>query len=326
MSRDIRVILSDTQLDEEFLQGLYRSGIDQKFLYRSQDQAMKYYKIPFESIAERGPLKNPKSMFEFLDPYVFLSKDTNTAFVSLGCGKAIIEKEELSQRFKKTKNFEYFGVDSSMPMLELATETLKNVSYKTHFVYADIGSGNFVSEFTHLMKSFPKKIFSFFGNTFANTPISYTANSLFNIMKKGDFLFFDVYIRKEKNEEENARFFMLYRDIMKREKEKKFYGTPLYNLGIPENAVQTKIEMSIENKINSLRIQESQVFQKPINTSFRGMRIAFAKEDEVSMQNFYIYDPESLVQFMENQGFEKVATKLDYSNFEGEGLFLFKKK
>jgi uncharacterized SAM-dependent methyltransferase len=113
-------------------------------------------------------------------------------FVGLGCGKAYMD-EIILKKFVKTKyNIDYFGVDTSKSMLNMAIKTLEKFNFTKKFILSDFFSRDLKSEILRLSAGYDNKVYTIFNNTFGNLNQTRIVNTLNNILVPGDKIWIDV--------------------------------------------------------------------------------------------------------------------------------------
>ena len=250
-----------------------------------------------------------------------LKKNKKTAFISLGCGNAYIEKNLLSSMQEKEIDFSYFGIDSSLSMLELTRRNLEELTCPKHFVCADFTSDNFHNEFGEMVQSFEHRVFAFFGSTLANTSQSFTADAFRNLLKSGDYLWLDVDARKDTSNEQDGFLFEKALDYTHHPGTQKWLSLPLTQLGVPLSNGEMILEMTKEKSVGALKFTISFLFHKRTDLQIKNEIITILPDDTIELLNIRVYEIDSLIKFFAERNFELVHQEV----IKGRGEIILKK-
>ncbi|MCA9497243.1 MAG: class I SAM-dependent methyltransferase [Nanoarchaeota archaeon] len=301
----IRTINSEVDIRKGLNRNFKLNRVFEQNSFYLSSGAGAYYNINSELRLHHKKKNDWKTEYNFLKKN-FLKKNQNIAFISLGCGNGGREKEILAKAQEEGYNLKYFGVDCSMSMIALAVDNLRNKSYKKDFICADFTSVDFRIELENIVGEFDKKIFVFFGNTLANVPQNYIADTLRNLLKKDDILWLDVATRDDLSESTAGDLFENYLNYIKNEDYIKFFTSPLEKIGVNLNSGELIMEMKKENSLNALQFQYGFHLNKKIEVKVDNEYITLIPGDNIELINTRIYDVTSLISFFEARHFKLI--------------------
>jgi uncharacterized SAM-dependent methyltransferase len=129
------------------------------------------------------------------NPYCRLCEGIEVSILAaLGCGNSYREKTILKMWVFEQKKATFIGIDASEEMLELSKANLLEIELPQKYLKGNLFDASFrriLAEESHERKT----IFSLLGATMGNWGLNNFANILWEIMKKGDYLLFDIRMR-----------------------------------------------------------------------------------------------------------------------------------
>lgn len=263
----------------------------------------------------------PEEQYEFIKKHC-LDKTKKTAFISLGCGDGRREKEILRSMKNEGYSFTYVGIDSSMPMLELAQKNLDEIDCDQEYICADFASSNFKSYINHYIENFDLKIYAFIGGTIGGVEQAYIMDSLKELVSAGDFLWIDCQVRIAISPLEDKKLFDRYLEYSHDPDTINFIMSPLTKLGVTKDQGSMYFEMIDETPVNCIRFKFGFKFKEKVLAEFRGEKMIFSMGEMIELINIRVYDRDSLVDFVEDRDFILIDELIK----ETKGHFLFKKE
>lgn len=298
----IRTISSEVDLNKTVIRNLkYNLAFDQKEFYFNKGAENFYSTIALDGVEDDEDYIEKN--YQFLKKN-FLNKNEKISLVSLGCGNSHREKRILEKANNDGFDLNYFGVESSMSMIELSQETLENTQFRSQLIYADFSDDKFRTEFDYIINSSNKKIFAFIGATLGNVPQNYIANTLRNMLNKGDILWLDVRAQMELSNSSANQFFKVFLKKLHDPKQLEFIQFPLKKLNIPLDSGKITLEMIKENPMNTLLFKFAFQLNKEINLKISGEKMTLLKGDSLELINARVYELNSLKEFFEKREFE----------------------
>ncbi|MCA9486588.1 L-histidine N(alpha)-methyltransferase [Candidatus Woesearchaeota archaeon] len=304
MGSSIRTINSEVEIKQD----LYRSfkltrAFEQKAFYLGKGAQIYYDKLNIEGKSHIKPVMKQEDLFIFFKENIACGKEP-IAFVSLGCGNSKREKEVLKRVHDTGYEIIYFGVDSSMTMLQSAEQTLLDCPFEKVFICADFSLDSFKRELNKLLKAYNKRVFALFGNTLGNVPQNFIADTLRNILKKGDILWLEVLTVKDLDDETAAKQFECYLRYISDPDTKSFFTYPLQEIGINPEDGELIVEMKKEQIINSLLFIFSFKANKKIEFLVEDEIVTLLPESTIEMLDIMAYSKEELIKFFETRQFK----------------------
>lgn len=261
-----------------------------------------------------------KTHYPFLKDAAF-KKSEKTAFISMGCGNASPEKETL-QNLLGQDGYEvtYFGVDSSLSILEMAREELQDIDIQKHFICADFGTTRFKQEMARLTRDYDVRVYAFFGSTIGNLDPDYLADLITDLMHPGDYLHVDGIIRPGVSAKDDRNVYEQFMHHLNTSQD--FIAHPLLTFGIhPENG-EFFLEMRPEKSLNSLLVAFKFRFKDKVHVEYRDNWMTFLPGSEIEIITARALNPEGLVLFFKERGF--APQKQDVKDDRGQFLFKYK--
>jgi len=320
----IHSLVSDSYLDIDLLKDLKQRRIDQKHFFTHKKGADLYY----EAAKISSPYyENNKNNLVEEDYSAFFRKNIinnkeKIAVISLECGNAKFEKAVFGNIGKKKNRLDYIGIDSSRYMLELAKRYLEDCGFEKEFICADFSSYNFRSEIGYIINQYKHKVFAFFGATVGSIMPSNISDVLVNLMKNGDLLWMNAYLRTGLGKEEDFKIFNRFVRYRNKSVVSEHFFYPLERLGVPFKNGRITLEMEEEKSIGSLRFIFSFEFTKKTIIKFRNEVITILPEEKIELFNMRAYDRKTFERFFIEHGFKLIDSQAKGNT----GQFLFKKK
>jgi len=322
---NITTLLSKVETIEELSIWIKQRNVNQKFIYMGL-WAKTYYDSVSSLTTKTPTLYTARNFYRsFIKNKI--SKDEKIALISLWCGDARQEKDVLKKLYEDKYNIEYFAVDSSKSMLELANDNLKDIWYKKHFLLADIMSVEFKEKVIKIKKDFDKIIVAFLWCTFVNHNQTQIADTLYNMLKKDDLLRFDVFARPDTSQNSDYKIFKIYENILKNEKMLNFFFFALKNLGVSLSDGEIKMITKKEESIWALLINFYFKLKKDLNIKVKDEIIHLRAKQEISLLDVRAYDTETVVKFFEWNEFETIkyeTEKQEWPLYKSQFLFKIK--
>lgn len=313
-------LINESELHKEFSRDIRDRRLDQKFLYTDPESADTYYDL------HHSHKSGIKKSFSNDDYYTFLKKNLGNTkqkigVISLGCGNAEKEKEALAKLSLDGWELIYIGVDSSMRMLELAQENLKDAPYERKFIQTDFIDDSFKDEIVELTKQCDRKLFAFLGNTLGNVNQTNIADILYNSLDVNDLLWLDVVARNDVSMENEMKTFNRYSSYLTDEKIKYFFFHPLSKLNIPFDSGDLMMRASKETSVGAMLFIFYFHFNKKIVSTIDNEKIHFLPGEEIGLQKIRVYHPETMITFFTEHEF----ALLDSTQKGNKGQFIFTK-
>lgn len=285
------------KFDRELDQNAFYLGDGSKFFYNLDKDRRK--KINYET--------KDNENYEILKKN-FLKKGETLAFVSLGCGDGKHELEMLNRAVAEGYDIAYFGVDSSMSMLNLTRENFQNCKFPVNLICGDFTSDIFHFELRNILKGYSKCLFLFLGNTLANVPQNYIADILRNMLKSDEYLWLDVF-SSESTQKNSGELFERYMKYLENEEYKKFFFNPLIDLNVPVEKGELIVEMRNERSLKSIYFQFQFLVKEKIEFEMEGDIITLLPDDVINLIYTRVYDAEVLIKFFSSRDFKLFERK-----------------
>lgn len=251
----------------------------------------------------------------------FTNSGEKIAFVSLGCGNAASEKYLLQEAKRQGYHLDYFGVDSSMAMLEMAKNILEDVDMEKQLLCADFGTRRFVEEIQDLTKDYDARIFVFFEGTIGTVEQDYLADAMADMMQAGDYLWADVVVRAGMEAKDDRFLFDRYKSYVEDETNNDLDFLPLRNMGLDKRAGRFYLQMMKEDGLGALRFNFMFEVKELAKINYKGQRATLMPGTNVLLYTIRSYAPQGLTEFLAARDFAAVGQYIG----EGRGQFLFRK-
>lgn len=297
----IKNFISDVAVRQTISEGLEVDGvINQMAFYLGKGADLYYDPLKAGSAEKYDYFK----IAQLLEKVLADKKGLKVAVVSLGCGNCEKDKIILEHLQEMGYNVAYFGVDSSITMLNKAKErVLKDITFEAHLICANFGAFNFKKELNNLLKDYEVKIYLFMGSTLSNLRQTYIANKLKSILHTGDYLLLDIGGFETITSLVQARLFQRYRGYLTSPPEVDFFLAPLKALGVPRDCGRLIL------KVDKDSATQAQVFIFGLKIStekdyyFEDEEITLSPNEYIRLYHILIYDLKELVKFLETKKF-----------------------
>lgn len=190
----------DADLEVDYLEQFKSTKKVPQNLFYTSEGALSFYTYRSEDIHQI----RWQDELDFFQRQKFWKKSKRIAFISLGCGNAEAEKMFLHAAHRQDMHVDYFGVDSSIEMLNLAEKNLHNEDFDATFILADFTTADFKRTLEEALSSYDVKIFAMIGGTFGNFDQNFIIQTLDNLVSPGSYLYLDV-VPQYELDEDNAR-------------------------------------------------------------------------------------------------------------------------
>ena len=314
-------IISDSDIVSEISQCLRNRILDQKFLYDWKSAEL-YYKF-----YEEDPLfsHNQKNNLLNINKFGFkncFKKYQNISIISLGCWNSHIEKDIFKElERKKEYNIDYIWVDLSRHMLKLSNKELKNIIINKKLICADFSSEKFIDEIYRLTKSYEKRIFTFFSNTFWNINHTNIIDLLYNILSPGEQIWLDVRLRKWNTTKDDMDVFNIHNLSNNNSTLEKIFWSMFIKNGISLNNGYFSKVLKKESSLNALKLEFYFNLEKKVVTNLK-WQITLLPWERIRCQQIYYYDPDKLILFFQEHNFKLIDKEIQWLRWQ----FLFEKK
>lgn len=316
---DIRIVTSEAELDDNAFQALrqYRQ-IPMMMEYLGEGARMYYGVYGDVRPAAKNSADDPYWLFFHRH---FPSTRQKIALISLGCGNGLSEKQLLLEGKSRGYDISYFGVDSSMAMLEMAKENLADVDMPKQLMCADFGTPRFIEEIQEVTRGCDIRIFAFFEGTIGNVEQDYLADVMADMMRTDDYLWLDVAVRPATDAKTDMELFNRYTTYTQTKKMNDLMFLPMEQMGMRRDAGKFVLEMVREDNLGALRFKFLFQLTELATLRHKGRRITFLPNSEILLFNIRAYDPQGLIRFFDAREFEPVGNNVD----EGGEQFMFRK-
>lgn len=301
----IRILNSESELRRIANRNLkYNLAFDQKEFYLDDGADIYYNRDSFTNVRERRNFM--KKNYDFFRDN-FLDKNKKVVIVSLGCGNSDREYYLLNRAYKEGYDVEYFGVDSSIKMIDISSERFKNAGFRHEFIYADFSDEKFRYEINRLIDSDSKKVFALIGATLGNVPQNYIANTLKNILNKGDMLWLDVIGKVGLDNISANHFFKKFLNMINKPEEIKFLKYPIKEKNIPLDNGKFGLTMIREKPMDNLFFTFSFIINKKTEFKINNDEVLLLENDKIDLITARVYEYKSLKKFFEERNFKSTS-------------------
>lgn len=284
-----RTYLSEFLADGRVPQNLFYllNGANAFYAYRNADLA---------EIAWRDELA-------FFQRQSFTAPGRELVFISLGCGNAGPEKMLLRHLEAAGHDVHYVGVDSSVRMLELADENLREEAFRQHLVLADFSRPDFSEQLDGLVNGDSPCLYAMIGGTFGNFEQRYLTGLLRQLVPQGDYLYLDV-VPLEKTDEQNLRL----SDRLSRLPQNlaAFFDHLLAALGLSLEHGLVTTEQLPDEALQTLRQTFYFEVCDPMQVSCLGENLVLTPGQRIELLTIRAYDVTSLIEYIGQRGFDLV--------------------
>ena len=346
----IHSILSDVDLEKELAMGLKKRVIDQKFHYMNEgamnyytsmesrktrdkklydawtfiDQSQeKYYKPQIEN---QKTYKNNNIQFCYDTCKTYFDLWSPIAVISLWCGNAMEEKALLERLTEDWYSFEYYGVDSSKSMLELADQSLKDINIPKYLIHGDIMTEEFREEIKKMTAHITIRIFTFLWGTFINPNQTEITESLYNMMWMNDVLRTDMLVRDDDNEQNNELVYSRYLNFLNDETIIDKFFFPLQKVWITLEDWIIEMVCEKEDQVWALLFKYYFTFNKKRVISYRNEILCFLEKDVIIINEIRKHHLDTFLHFMKKHGFMIASKHIKTVDFLSRAHLFFIKK
>jgi len=225
------------------------------------------------------------------------------AFVSLGCGNGSPEKMLLHHFNQHGYRIDYFGVDASEAMLNLASESLAAASFKRCFFLADFTHTSFKEKLNPYLKQYDTRLYALMGGTFGNFEQTQIASVMRNVVGTHDYFYLDI-VPLGSTPEENLALKKRYADLPRNYRD--FFVQLLNKFELSEDHGHIISQEHEEPLLNALTYTfyfvPDQI--KPIRILDEWVTIA--PGDRIKLMSIRAYQIPSLVEFLKSYHFEYI--------------------
>lgn len=301
MANIIKTLVSEVAIWEEIIKSFLKNRVIEQTAFYLGKGADHYYS---PNKTSSGDKYNYPKIAQLLENVLTPKKGAKTAIISLGCGNCEKDKKILEHLQQAGYPFSFFGIDSSMAMLQKAGATLNDVAFETQLICADFGALSFRKDLDKIIGEYEVKIFLFLDNTFGNLNQSHIANVFDNMLHPGDHLLLDVAGFKTITTLTQANLFKRYLQYVENPFEIEFRLGPLKALGIPEENGKLTLEIAIDDATKArvftfgFKITRFTIFE------LEGETIKLSDNERIHLIYILIYDLDKLTQFLEERDFK----------------------
>lgn len=298
----VRPINSEMEIQKDVVKNFKRRRtVNQTAFYL--DSGADHYYNPDKKFS--GEQYDYHKITQLLENILVKKKSEKIVIVSLGCGSCEKDKIVLEHLQEKGyNNIRFFGVDSSIAMIQKATSVLDEATFDANLICADFGVAGFKEGLNKIIGHYDIGIYLFFGNTFGNLNQSYIADVLRNILHEGDYLLLDIIGFEEITTTIQASLFQRYLGYLDNPADVKFSLSPFDTFGIPKDCGKLTLQVTTD-AVTQARVYLFG-FKVETSTDFNIEREAFnlAPNEEVSLHFIMIYDLNELNKFLKTKKFE----------------------
>ncbi len=310
MNNKIHSVISDFEQEEELVAWLKKRFLDQKFIYIQQWAKYYYDAVDRRSKFVKWAYENDDFYYSFIEKHI--TKWEKIAIISLWCGDWRQEKETLRKLHQDWHSIDYFWVDYSQGMLDLAIKNLKDIPGKKEFIYADLTTKKFRQEVDMRTKWYDRRIFAFMGYTFASKNQTELWDSLFNLLWPEDYVWIDFCVRTEVSKKKDFEIFKRFEQFYLYEEDKlKSNLAPLELLNIPKDSWTLRMKVVNEDFTGSMLMIYYFAFDKSVTVSLRWDTIHIWEWQELYLMEMRIYSIEWFKKFLENHWFVNIDSYVE---------------
>ncbi len=240
----------------------------------------------------------------FFSEEVPWSAQARVAFVSLGCGNARAERPLLRRMNASGAPWDYFGVDASRAMLELARTNLTDEPYTVTLLLADFTHSDFHTARDRLLADYDVRLYASLGGTFGNFDQHQIAGDLHALLRPGDYFYLDVVPKPEAPAalaELEARYAQLAENY------RQFFAGVLERFCIPKEHGEVVSEIGSDPELETLRCTFYFRAREELHIPCFEESVPLYPGERLELLTIRAYDQEALCRFMEGTGFRHVA-------------------
>ena len=344
----IHSVLSDVDLEKELLAWLKKRNVDQKFEYihewpsvyyksfvsRKQKDHELYDGRVFDSANQSQyrhswseELKNFSTddicAYELLGSYAELGY--SISFISLWCGNAEKEKPLLAKMIAEWFDIRYYGVDSSTSMLQMADETLHDLSMNKIFVHADMMTEEFRYEINELTKKDNIRCFAFLGWTFINPNQTEITENMSNMMGENDILRLQLKARESDEQRDNILVHERYQNFLNNTDIIDNFFYPLSYVGITRKQWVMKMSAGREDHIGALLFRYYFEFTEEVEIEYRNEHLVFLPWERITLIDIRIHYIDKFLEFLAHHWLLVIKNELEKITVLSRANIFFRK-
>lgn len=313
--------VTNQELDQEYILWIKRRFLEQKFSYLD-GWAHLYYGADKHYIP--SDLSKTRWMeSHFLDGH--LLKEESIAIVSLGCGNWMPELWVLKALSDVWFDIEYFGVDISDEMLDLARWVWeKQDRVKSNFICADFTAVWFKNKLLEIVKKFDRTVYLFLWWTFGNVNQTLITDSLYNMMQNNDLLRVEVSARDSDEQSKIIKLFDRYSGWLKNNEKKEFRINTLKKIGLDYSMWKMVLESKTEPSVWTIEFTYYfEVTSKAI-INYEWEKIHILPQERIRLNSIRNYNIDKFEDFLKEHDFNLIQRQIFPINSDlSLGAFLF---
>ena len=241
----------------------------------------------------------------FFKQQPFWIKGKRIAFVSLGCGNAGAEKMLLRTMHAEGYAVDYFGIDASRAMLELARDNLADEAFERAFILADFTLPDFVTQLQTLLDGYDEQVYAVLGGTFGNFEQHTITEIIAGIIPAGRYLYLDV-VPQFPSEDDNCT--LRERLVNLPHNLNAFFAQMLEKLCIDQTCGELFTVEVCEDEIGAYRYTACFRAKTPVDFDGFGETVHLDPGECLELLNVRAYDPELLREYVVGGGFDFLDT------------------
>lgn len=304
----------------ELIENLNNNYVDQKFLYFGN--GAKLFQDNLNKLENNGVNINFTKATDLV--LKNLNKSNEVTIVALACGNLLNELNLSKFLIENQVKVKLIGVDFSKEMLDYAEKNAKEYNINVDLIKIDIMSEQFNDFITDLRNNYVKIIFTLLGATLANFNQQKIFSILNNLLRKEDFLFLEIGLRKNKSYIENKKMYFNVLSIIKKEYRVKFLINFLKYSGIYTDLGKTKLKVFNEEETGALHFEIIFKFKKNFKIKLNNEEIILKKDQEIVLQNIRRYHIQTLINYFRFLNITTVDKTIFLANNKHYGFLLLK--
>src|ERR1035441_2243173 len=286
----VEVVLSETDIAEEFAEAIQARDLPEKFFFWFPRSAMAWATLS-QDTDMYGGLRETWRELSADTPAMVKPFGTRVPVISFGAGDGA--RDRVLMGALKDAGFEclYFPVDASQSLLEMACAGADDEDIETVGIKADISSP------VHLVYAAdaaePPRLFILSGNTMGSFDPLAEIRYLAQCMKPEDRLIIDGEIHDAKQ------------PLARRDNPaaRKFLSTLLANVGIGEDDGEIRFSLKRDDRRDGLHlITRSFRAGRDLSATVAGQEVSLQRGEHIGMNFQYTYTPEAFRWLLSEQG------------------------
>ena len=298
----ISTIHSEVEIYKSIVKKFKQERVTDQTAFYLNERADIYYN-PDKKFA--GEQYDYSKITRLLENILAKKKGSKVVIVSLGCGNCEKDKivlEHLQER--GYNNIRFFGVDSSMAMIQKACNVLNNTPFEAHLICADFGALGFKKELDNIIGNYDIGIYLFFGNTFGNLHQGYIADVLKSILSTGDYLLLDIIGFKTITTTIQAKLFQRYLQYNENPADVKFHSGPIKALGVPEDCGKLTLEVTTDPATQARVFKFGFKVHTLTTLNLEEEEVNLSSNGRIHLIHILVYDLHKLTKFLEERSFK----------------------